>query len=496
MTCANCQTGHLITPPDEHPSYLICDNCKAIQLLYEPMDYQEKMHQVPYVKNNDYIQPQILGIFGGYGAAKSRASLQEFFFRCLENPNGTGLVTAPTLQLLKRTTIKTLLEEIIPPPLIENYNKTDGQIDLINGFTILTIPSDDEQKLRSINAGLIHMEEASGIKQSIYTQLLSRLRDPFVQNKCIFVCSNPEQGWLKDVLVDNDARKNPKHPEHAEYNKFVTTFIWGTKLNKYLPPDFIEINSKGRPKWWIKKYLEGSFEAADGAVYPSFASCIIDPFEIPKHWERVIGMDAGLRNPTAVIFGAIDPIKGILYWYQEYYKANTLVPEHAKQLKLLLDEIPHGRLRYMKADPSIGNKTDPVNGKSIQGLYQEYGIHWSLGNNKIEAGILKVNSYIERGKLKVFNTLPNTIREHMNYKFPELSIDDTKNLDEKPDKKNEHSCDAGRYQIMGLPDDPDMLKLLAYETPNRYTRVIDENEWHIRSDEEEMLVDGRGFMAY
>jgi phage terminase large subunit len=154
--------GELEKPSNDHSAYLVCPNCGGIELLYTPQDYQEKIHEVPYreILNEETgeweLAAQIIASFGGYGSGKSKASLQEYFLRCLENPKGTGLVTAPTLQLLKRTTIKTLLNEIIPPPLVESYNKTDGEIHLANGFTIFTIPSDDDEKLRSINAGLIH----------------------------------------------------------------------------------------------------------------------------------------------------------------------------------------------------------------------------------------------------------------------------------------------------------------------------------------------------
>jgi PBSX family phage terminase large subunit len=495
-------------PEDKHPSYLICPSCGAIELTYVPQPHQEEFHATPYtVAEDGSIKPQLIGIFGGYGSSKSRASLQEVFLRALENPNGTGLLSAQTLQQLKRTTIKTLLGEVIPPPLIESYNKSDGEIKLINGFTFYTIPVDDEEKIRSINMGICHLEEASGIKESIYTQLLTRMRDPFVKNKAIFVCSNPSLGWIKEIFVDNEKRKDPRHPEHGEYNPFITTYIWKTKLNKYLPPDFYEITSKGRPQWWIDRFLNGSFEHSDGQVYPTFNRCIVDPypvvegktdrFGIPLSWERVIGMDHGLRNPTAVTFGAIDPEKGKVVIYNEYYKPNTLVPEHAKNLKPLLEEIPIGRLRFMVADPSIRNKTDPVNGKSVQGLYQEYGIFFTEGNNSIETGILKVNSYVERGKLEVYSTCVNTVREHLNYKFPEITIDDDKNPDEKPMKVNEHSCDATRYMMMKLPDDPELLKAGAYETP-KYTRSSfrkEENEWHWSDDMEERHKEG-DWMSY
>lgn len=501
MKCLHCKNGNMVIPPNNHPSYILCEACGAVELTYEPQDYQDEFHATPYTLNPDGSQKiQIIGIFGGYGSAKSRASLQEIFMRALENPNGTGLLTAPTLQQLKRTTLKTLFNEVIPPFMIESYNKSDGEIKLLNGFTFFTIPSDDEEKLRSITCGLVHMEEASGISQSIYVQLLTRMRDPYVKNKAMLVCSNPDSGWIKSVIYDNARRANPKHPEHEDFHDGMTCYIWETIKNKFLPPDFIENISKGRPEWWKKKFLHGSMEFSEGAVYPNFSQCIIDPFPlaentdrfgIPKHWERVIGMDWGARNPTALPFGAIDPDKGELIIYNEYYEPNRLLPDHAKHLKPLIDEIPAGLLQFMVADPSIKNKTDVMQGKSVQGLFQEYDMFFQLGNNNIEAGLLRVNSYIERGRMKVYYTCVNTVREHLLYKYPEVDIDDDKNLDEKPVKKDEHSCDALRYLCMRLPEDPDMLKGKSYETPTKYKPQ--EDDYDDYRDYEKMKGD---FLSY
>lgn len=492
MECLNCNIGQMQDPMNRHPAYLECNTCGAIELTYTALDYQDEFHQTNYQLAEDgSIRPQIIGIFGGYGSGKSRASLQEFFLRALENANGTGLITAPTLALLKRTTIKTLFNEIIPPPLIESYNKSDMEIKLINGFTIYAIASDDDEKIRSINCGIVHIEEASAINRSIYDQLISRLRDRFVKNKAIFVCSNPELTWIKDVIVDNEQRKDPKHPEHGDYNQYITCYIWATKLNKSLPPDFIEMNSRNKPSWWVRKYLEGSFEAHEGAVYPNFVSCLVDPYPvirgktdeygIPLDWERTISLDHGLRNPTSVHFHAIDPIKGEVVTYLEYYVPNRLVPDHAKELKPLIDKIPRGRIRFMVADPSIKNKTDPVNGKSVQALYQEYDLFFQPGNNSIEAGILRVNSYIERGKWKIYRTCVNLIREGIHYKFPELDMDSAnENLDEKPIKANDHSMDDTRYNFMRLPENPEDLLLGSY-TPTkmsvREAKSYMENDW-------------------
>lgn len=165
--CPHCKIKTLQTPVTEqykkNPTYLSCLGCGNIHLMYEPLEHQIEFHQTEQKPNLDEngkpdgtLKTQIIGIFGGYGSAKSRASLQEIFLRSLNNPNGTGLLTAPTLLQLKRTTIKTLLNEIIPPPLIRSYNKAEGELQLENGFTFYLIPSDDEEKLRSLNCGLIH----------------------------------------------------------------------------------------------------------------------------------------------------------------------------------------------------------------------------------------------------------------------------------------------------------------------------------------------------
>ena len=130
----------------------------------------------------------------------------------------------------------------------------------------------------------------------------------------------------------------------------------------------------------------------------------------------------------------------------------------------------------MVIDPAAGNKTDPINGKSIQGLYQEYGLYFQPANNALDAGILKVNAYIELGKLKIHDTCPNLIRELQNYQYPDVEENPTnKNLKEKPIKANDHAADALRYLLMRLPDDPENLKTSSYKPPERYI-IEEEND--------------------
>lgn len=501
-TCSHCRTGKLRIPEDEHPSYCLCETCGAIQLTYIPQDYQEEFHQTEYVLNDDgTVKIQTLALFGGYGSAKSTASLWELFIRCLENPNTVALITAPTLPLLKRTSIKTFLDEIIPPPLLERFNKSEMEFTLTNGTVIYAVASDEETKLRSLNIAFAHMEEASGIKRSIYDQLLTRLRHHNGWNKCLIVSSNPDTNWIKDVLVQNDARKNPLHPEHEDYDPTIINYIWATKLNKYLPRDFIEKLSKGKPEWWIKRFLEGSFDHSSGMVYPEAASCIIDDIpdfdKLSKGWERTIKADFGIRNPTAVLFGAIDPKEGVLYIYTEYYQANALLPQHAKAIKPKVNEAyEQGPVRFMVGDPAMQSRgADVLNGRNVMQLYQEYNLYFSPGNNNIDAGILRVNSYINRGKLKIFRSCVNLAREIVNYKYPELDMDDEKNLDEKPIKRNDHAVDALRYGCMRLPENPDELASQSYEMPSSYAKANKRRNFDEDEGDEDQEMSGN-YLSY
>jgi hypothetical protein len=124
----------------------------------------------------------------------------------------------------------------------------------------------------------------------------------------------------------------------------------------------------------------------------------------------------------------------------------------------------------MVLDPATKNRmNDVINGKSIQSHFQEYGLYFQMGNNSLEYGLAKVNSYIEAGKIKIYKSCINLIGELLGYVYPEVDIDNSEEtLDEKPVKMNDHACDGLRYMIARLPDDPETLKLESHNPPDRW----------------------------
>lgn len=188
-------------------------------------------------------------------------------------------------------------------------------------------------------------------------------------------------------------------------------------MNKFLPEDFIERQIKAHDEKWVDRFIYGSFDYADGAVYPTFRSAICEPFPIPDYFPRIVAMDFGGKDPTAMAFLAIDPDKGDVYFYDEYYETSLNVKEHSERIKPKLDAIPQGMMLFpLRADPS-GRAKQISTQRSLFDHYAEYGIYCTEANNAINAGLAKVATYIERGKLKVFSTCTWAIKEGSEYAY-------------------------------------------------------------------------------
>ena len=176
---------------------------------------------------------------------------------------------------------------------------------------------------------------------------------------------------------------------------------------------------------FVDSYMVASKTEKDSCILA--LDFTVDPFEIPNHWERIGGADFGILDPTVLVLGAIDPDEGILYLYDEHYQADKPVPYHAQIMNALLDPIPNGALRAIMADPS-GRNRNKHDGRTLFQHYAEYGIYFQPAGNSIDSGIAKVLSYFSLERIRIFNTLSNTIKEFTLYKFKPRELGDDKML--------------------------------------------------------------------
>ena len=463
MKCKVCSTGEYVTP--EGKKYGICNICNSAIIHYKPLPHQQDYHKDTHT---------FKAIFGAYGSGKTTTATMELIRHALEVPNGLSAMLAPTMQMLQETSYATLMQ-YLPHTFIEHEVRTRGKEEIIltNGHKILLLPSNSADKLRSLNLSGFYLEEASNAKYEVFTELTARTRNAAAlsggRNKLLgVICSNPDVGWVRteilyksDKVFAADGRVYPRDDE--QYNPFMSTHLHSSYQNTYLDPDFQVRISRGKPDWWVARYIHGSFDYAEGLVYPTFGKWVVDPFIPPPHWKRLFSVDFGLRDPTVMLAAVVDPVDSILYIYDEYYQAEASVADNAKAMKKMVDAVAAGLIhKQIIADPS-GVKRSGATRRSYFDHYAEYGLWFMEGNNNIEAGIAKVFTYLSLGKLRIMSNCINTIKEGRSYKYRESELEQNKNRGEKPIDANNHAMDALRYMIMELPDNPENLAAEVYQ---------------------------------
>lgn len=463
--CVECKRGTYQVPANGQEWHLVCSDCNTLVMAYEPLPHQEAFH----------ADPTKYRLFaGGYGSGKTTTACMETIDHILETPRGHTLIGAETLPQLEQTAMKEFFE-VFPEELITYHNKQKNYLDTSNGHRVTFRPLDDEQKARSINLTFWWIEEANGVGFSYFTQLQTRLRNKATKTHRGILSSNPDMNHIKtEILLKSHKIYNAEeeyHQKEEDIDTNISTHIAPTHLNTYLPETYYEDTARGKPSWWIDRYLNGSFQNKEGLVFPQYDEHIVDEFEIPIHWKRRVGGDFGLNNPTGINYIATDPDTGISYVYKTYKQAQKPVAFHAEKINEELDKVGYGIIESMVGDSS-GQQRSAADLTSVFDHYAEYGIYWQPATKKLEDSIMKMFSYFETGKLKIFKTCEELVSELSLYKYPDRSLDkvvkDEKAF-ERPLAVNDHLIDGLRYVIAELPDDPDQLINKSYNS--QYTIV-------------------------
>lgn len=223
----------------------------------------------------------------------------------------------------------------------------------------------------------------------------------------------------------------------------------------------------------------------EGAVYPAAMKCVEEPFPIPKHWKRFIAFDYGLSDDAVFIFAAVDEENSLVHVYKEARVNDRNVEELAKLYYRESADIPSGGLVTAPIiDPKSGSKRD-YEKKSLANHFLDYGIAFQPGFINVDARVFRLNTYFESGKLRIFNTCVDLIREFRDYKF---KADESMHsgFTGKPEDKNNHGINAVEWIAMMLPADPKNLIYGIYDRMGRdLTKERQEDNvgyWALRDD--------------
>jgi len=284
-----------------------------------------------------------------------------------------------------------------------------------------------------------------------WNYLASRLRttDPEIipYMRCTANPGGVGAHWVKKRYIDPAPPNESFKGSDGLNRKFIPARL---DDNPYLANDGrYEQMLKALPPTQRRQLLEGDWEVAEGAAFTEFDRNIhiIDPFEIPIHWDRIKGIDYGYASESACVWGAIDRDDNTLIIYRELYRKGLLATDLAQLIAEMELNDPMSVPGVL--DTACWNRTGQT-GPTVGETLVKAGHKLRRADKNRVAGKIQIHEYLKvqqsgRPKLQIFNTCPNLIRELQSIPL------DKSNPEDVDTHAPDHAYDALRYLIMSRP---------------------------------------------
>ena len=264
--------------------------------------------------------------------------------------------------------------------------------------------------------------------------------------------------WVKKRYIDPSPPNESFKGSDGLTRKFIPARL---DDNPYLANDGrYEQMLKALPPTQRRQLLEGDWEVAEGAAFTEFDRFvhIVDPFEIPLHWERLKGIDYGYASESACVWGAVDKTDGTLIIYRELYRKGLLATELARLITEMEINDPFSVPGVL--DTACWNRTGTT-GPTVGETLVKAGHKLRRADKNRVAGKIQIHEYLKvqqsgRPKLQIFNTCPNLIRELQSIPL------DKSNPEDVDTHAPDHAYDALRYLIMSRPRIQDPLDRMRH----------------------------------
>ena len=319
---------------------------------------------------------------------------------------------------------------------------------------------------------VILMEEATQFTEFQFQTLTESNRNsgqckvPF-KPRMYFTCNPGGVGhaWVKRLFIDKDYKQS----ERPEDYTFIPSTVYENDFLMKNDPEYVR-KLENLPEDRKKAMLYGDWDVYEGMYFTEFRREIhvIEPFVIPKHWNRYMALDYGL-DMFALLFIATDE-KGNDYVYNEIHQSNLIISEAAKRITSR-----HEKVQNIYAPPDLWNRRQET-GKSVAEIFFNNGViltkcssnrvnGWYSVKEKlhpikvrdIQTGEIKTTS-----RLKIFSNCTNLIRC-----IPQLqhSEKDPNDVATEPHEFT-HITDALRYYCVSRPSKTEIPKIQKQTTFN------------------------------
>jgi PBSX family phage terminase large subunit len=414
------------------------------------------------------------------GSGKTIALCADAILLGLQQPGSKILIARQTIPALKDTTegefVNLLMsrpedaEEDDIPTLYDlcEIKKSAGHIANIifpNGSEYLFRSLDDWRKLMGLNLAAFYIDEASEVSYDSYLALRTRLRQKkpllaarrrghkHITRRVAAICANPNgHDWMWEHFVkmpDEDVALRVKR-RYFRSTSFDNPTLYD---DDGTPGDFLN-DLMTMPEVWVRRYVLCEFDSFAGQIYNfDYNHHVHRHFDPPADWERAMGLDWGLRNPTAIVWWARDPKTLKWHQYREWQSYDPTDPNAREsavtptvhQVAATIKRLEAGEsIRWRAIDPACANR-QADSGKSVIYWFSKYGLHFRKGMKDYSSRINALNQFFMRNQLSISEQCPMSSIAIQQYRWEDISATAKHDGPERPLKKNDHLVNAAEY---------------------------------------------------
>ena len=373
--------------------------------------------------------------YGSVRSGKTISSIVRWLEYIEDGPEGELLMVGKTQRTLKRNILDTI-QDIVGKSNF-SFNRGMGEVEIF-GRKIYVAGANDaraEGKIRGMTLAGAYCDEVTLYPEDFFTQLLARNS---VKGAKIFCTTNPDSPyhWLKEKYIDRQDELD------------LTSFHFTLDDNLSLDETYKQELKKEYTGLWYKRFIEGRFVQAEGAIYDQYDDKKHTVDELPEMEKTWITCDYGTSNATVFLLiglGADNKLYIIDEWSwgrkeQGISKSDSQLRKELQDFIRKHDIMPE----WIFVDPSAAS--------FITELYQYRNKFLPFkrvakANNDVLDGIQKVSNLIGEDLLLVHNRCEDTKREFTSYVWDKKAQE---RGEDKPLKEYDHRMDALRYCVNGL----------------------------------------------
>lgn len=379
-----------------------------------------------------------LALLAGRRGGKSLAGALAVSIKASQ-PNKLIWACAPSFPKLHDYVLPAL-REAIPPEWIVKWSELHQEFTLINGTIIQCRSLDDPERGRGPGLDYLWLDEARDVPEQAWKTLVPALVD------------KPGVAWITSSPQGMDWVWRTFWKPATEGIPGFWAIRYKTTENPAISKEEIEAARASLDPEFARQEFDADFVNFTGAVYgnrldgqvilPGNEHLVIPEWpEINPSRSAICTMDPGADHP----FGAAVAVmtdQGMV-WVGEYLERHKPINEHVAGIKRMVGNL----------HPQYGHDRSA---RQIALELAQHGILSAPCENAVEAGIRRVESWLQTGRMWFLESrVPRMIDQMRSYRWANnVSLDGQRRIKERVFKVDDEFPDVCRYAVMLWPEMP------------------------------------------